>query len=88
MFVAQRLINHFFEHFCFDEIDEQIVEQMQLRMRHPIVYQQNELPFHRFKDVGVNRSPESPWNGLIAHLTKLCGGNVHEKHVVEITCSS
>ena len=61
---------------------------MRLRMRHPIVYQRDELPFHRFTNFHVNRSPESPWSGLIAHLTELCGGNVHEKGIVEITSSS
>jgi hypothetical protein len=50
-------INHFFEHFCFDDIDERIHEQMRLRMRHQIVFPRIELPFHRFKTLGVIRSP-------------------------------
>ena len=29
-----------------------------------------------------------PLDGIIAHLTRLCGGNVHEKGVVEVTASS
>ena len=29
-----------------------------------------------------------PLNGVIAHLTRECGGNVHEKGVVEVTASS
>ena len=29
-----------------------------------------------------------PLNGIIAHLTRECGGNVHEKGVVEVTASS
>jgi hypothetical protein len=36
----------------------------------------------------VNRFPDSPWSGLISYLGSLCFGNVHEKGVVEITCSS
>jgi hypothetical protein len=26
--------------------------------------------------------------GMIAHLTRECGGNVHDRHVVEVTCGS
>ena len=32
--------------------------------------------------------PTDPLNGIIAHLTRECGGNVHEKKVVEVTASS
>jgi hypothetical protein len=87
-YLSTTSIDHFFEHFCFDEMNTEILEQMRLRMRHPIVYQRNELPFHRFTNFHVNRSPESPWSRLIAHLTELRGGNVHEKGFVEITSSS
>jgi hypothetical protein len=87
-YLSTTSIDHFFENFGFDEMNDEILEQMRLRMRHPIVYQRNELSFDRFTEFYVNRSPESPWSGLIAHLTELCGGNVHEKQVVEITCSS
>jgi hypothetical protein len=27
-------------------------------------------------------------DGIIVHLTKECGGNVHDHHVVEVTCGS
>jgi hypothetical protein len=27
-------------------------------------------------------------NGIIAHLTRECGGNVHDRHLVEVTCAS
>jgi hypothetical protein len=40
----------------------------------------------RFKS--IVRAPDSPFSGLIDHLTSICGGNVHERGVVEITCSS
>jgi hypothetical protein len=32
--------------------------------------------------------PDSPFSGLIHHLTAVCGGNVYERSAVEITCSS
>jgi hypothetical protein len=25
-------------------------------------------------------------DGIIAHLTRECGGNVHDHHVVDVTC--
>lgn len=31
---------------------------------------------------------QKPLNGIIAHLTRQCGGNVHDKGVVEVTASS
>jgi hypothetical protein len=27
-------------------------------------------------------------DGIIAHLTRECGGNVHDRHVVDVTCGS
>jgi hypothetical protein len=27
-------------------------------------------------------------DGIIAHLTRECGGNVHDRHAVDITCGS
>lgn len=31
---------------------------------------------------------EWPFNGIIAHLTRECGGNVHDKGIIEVTASS
>jgi hypothetical protein len=36
----------------------------------------------------VQRSADSGLSGLISHLTDLCGGNVHAKDFVTISCSS
>ena len=36
----------------------------------------------------VTISPTDPLNGIIAYLTRECGGNVHENRVVEVTASS
>jgi hypothetical protein len=30
----------------------------------------------------------SEWNGILDHFTKECGGNVHEKGIVNMTSSS
>jgi hypothetical protein len=32
-------------------------------------------------------SPAAPLNGIVAHLTRDCGGNVHDRHVVTISSS-
>jgi hypothetical protein len=32
--------------------------------------------------------PDSPWSGLISYLCELCGGNVHEKGLTDVTSSS
>jgi hypothetical protein len=39
------------------------------------------------KKVRWFRKCEIP-DGIIAHLTRECGGNVHDRHVVEVTCGS
>jgi hypothetical protein len=36
----------------------------------------------------VIRIPESPWSGLISYLSAKCDGNVYEKGLVDISCSS
>ena len=39
-------------------------------------------------DVAMKAVPIDPLNGIIAQLTRQCGGNVHEKGLVEVTASS
>ena len=39
-------------------------------------------------DVAMKAGPIDPLNGIIAELTRQCGGNVHEKGLVEVTASS
>jgi hypothetical protein len=56
-------------------------------MRHRLFYDREEFLNSRFTGY-VNRLPDSPWSGLISYLRELCSGHVHEKGVVEITCSS
>jgi hypothetical protein len=56
-------------------------------MRRRLIYDREELLNPRLTEC-VNRLPDSPWSGLISHLGNSCFGNVHEKGLVEITCSS
>jgi hypothetical protein len=82
-------IDAFFERISISELDNGIWQQLWNRSRHRIVYDPREIvqSIDRCPAL-VKRTPESPWSGLIAHLTDLCGGNVHEHGVVTISCSS
>jgi hypothetical protein len=73
----------------FEAINSDIWHQLHLRSRHRLVYERNSIPLNRFKDL-IFRSADSdsPWSGLICYLRERCGGNVHEKGIVDITCSS
>jgi hypothetical protein len=85
-------IDFFFEYFCFEDLNSDIWHQIWLRSRHKIVYDGTEI-CHKTAQTAelkniVNRHPESPWSGLICYLCEQCGGNVHEKGLIDITCSS
>jgi hypothetical protein len=88
-FLSTSSIDFFFEHFGLDQLDDHIWRQIWIRLRHRIVDEGNdtERKSQRWKDT-FRSPPESPWAGLISHLSELCGGNVHEKGLVNITCSS
>jgi hypothetical protein len=47
-------------------------------------YTQNQFPPSVKKGTHVFQVPD----GIIAHLTRECGGNVHGRHVVDVTCGS
>jgi hypothetical protein len=66
---------------------KEIFERMRIRMCHRLIYDREELLTARFTGF-VHRNPGSPWSGLISYLEEICCGNVHEKGVIEITCSS
>jgi hypothetical protein len=87
--LTQNSIDFFFEHFCFEEVVSDICHQIWLRSRHKIIYDTTEFRREkaRLKSV-VIRIPESPRSGLISYLCQQRDGNVHEKGLVEITCSS
>jgi hypothetical protein len=49
-----------------------------------------------FSSVDLNRArfsgtfcfTDQPFCGILSHMTAVCGGNVHERGIIEITCSS
>jgi hypothetical protein len=81
-------IDLFFEHTNIEDVTDEIWHQLWIRSRHQPVYDMKIFPTNRFTSF-VNRSPDSPWSsGLIYHLCQMFGGNIHEKGIIEITCSS
>jgi hypothetical protein len=88
-YLSSRGIDLFFERISISELDERIWQQLWIRSRHRIVYDPTEFVRNVNRYPGsVTRSSDSPWSGLIAQLTELCGGNVHAKGAVNVNCSS
>jgi hypothetical protein len=80
-------IDVFFGRISHNSLDDRLWQQLWTRCRHQIVYDTDDILWNRC-DGFVHRRPESAWSGLISHLTEFCGGNVHVKGLVAITCSS
>jgi hypothetical protein len=85
-FLTPESIDQFFNTVSYSDVDKCVCSNICRRARHELVYDANEIPLNRFKS--IIRLPDSRFSGLIAHLTSVCGGNVHERGLVEITCSS
>jgi hypothetical protein len=86
-FLNPESIDLFFNTISICMLDDGIWERMRNRMRHRLIYDREELLNPRCTE-SVHRLPDSPWSGLISYLRGLCFGNVHEKGVINITCSS
>jgi hypothetical protein len=86
-FLSRESIDLFFEKISISELNDHIWEGMKNRMRHPLLYNREELLSSRLSKPAT-REPDSPWLGLISCLAEFCVGNVHEKGIIEITCSS
>jgi hypothetical protein len=86
-YLSPEAIDLLFQSITLDQLDDHLWRQIQDRMRHRIIFDIDEIPRNRFHGHTIG-DPDSPWSGLFSHLGELCGGNVHEKGIVEITCSS
>jgi hypothetical protein len=75
----------FLSNITYSDIDSRLWDSICYRLRHPIVLEPNDWLRSR---VGKRFESTTPWSGILAHLTSVCGGNVHEKGVVTITSSS
>jgi hypothetical protein len=80
-------IDLFFEQIHPTDVDDRIWHQLWVRFRSSMVFNLKEIAWNRCTGYAV-RSPETPWSGLICHLTELCGGNVHDGGFVDVTSSS
>jgi hypothetical protein len=85
-FLGSFSINRFFDSISYSDVDERLWLKVVNRARHDILSNSDDIPLQRF--IGCFQSTDSPFNGLIHHFTTICGGNVHERGVVEITSSS
>jgi hypothetical protein len=79
-------IDRLFKPISSECVDNRLWSAIWRRCRYQLVYCADEIPKVRFKE--VTPIAESPSCGLIHHLTDIYGGNVHERGVVEISCSS
>jgi hypothetical protein len=81
-------ISTFLRHFSYLNLDDDIWLSLCRRLRHRIVDNDDD------DDLSSSRvhftcevDESSPWSGIISHMTTRFCGNVHMKHVVNITSS-
>jgi hypothetical protein len=88
-FLSLKGIDTFLSCVSFGEVNSSIWESICRRLRCEV--ENRDLNVKRFRSgsVAVFRYHEGgEFEGILHHLTKECGGNVHKKGTVNITCSS
>jgi hypothetical protein len=80
-------MNDFFDKFSdyFYEINASKWANIRGRL---ILANMNKKPTNQFPPSMKKVDDLNVPDGIIAHLTRECGGNVHDRHVVDITCGS
>jgi hypothetical protein len=81
-------IDSFVAAISYSSLDSRLWSSICRRLRHRIVLETEDHSTLRSREVGRVFDPSSPWSGIISFLTSQCGGNVHERSVVNITSSS
>jgi hypothetical protein len=81
-------IDAFVSAISYSSLDSHLWSSVCRRLRHRIVLDSEERPIHRYRDSVRTFESSSPWSGVLSFLTSECGGNVHERGVVNITSSS
>jgi hypothetical protein len=84
-FLSPEAAQLFLSELPHPEIDERLWSNVCRRASHRLGFDDREIPSNRY--LVIVRSPGSPFCGLIHRLTEMCGGNVHERGEVDITCS-
>ena len=85
-FVPQELITDFVV-FAEQKLIGHLNSAIWRRIVRLFVGDESEYPRQQFGRSFVY-NPEEPLNGIITHLTRECGGNVHTKGVMDVTASS
>jgi hypothetical protein len=68
----------------FELLNHPLWQSLRSRLLLPV----SEKPSTRVIGVHRNPQPRAPLDGIMAHLATKCGGNVADKHVVEVMASS
>jgi hypothetical protein len=85
-FLSPESIDRLFDVISPLTCDRTLWDKIRDRMRHPVVLEASERGSAR-APVRVVKLADDPWSGLIRGLSIDCGGNVHAKQVVNISCS-
>jgi hypothetical protein len=85
-FLSLNGIDKFLSSIKLEEISCNVWESLCRRLRCD-VNPNSSISHKRFKRDSFPFSSNREFNGIIDHLSKKCGGNVHEKGIVEITSS-
>ena len=67
------------------EMDFTMWDHLSKRLCHDIVASQTESPPKRYNTRKIEYTGSNGLDGIISYLSKACGGNVHDKGVVDIT---
>jgi hypothetical protein len=79
-------IDSFISQMSYSLIDPRLWSSICRRLRHRIVLEAADRSTCR--DSGRRFQPSSPWSGILSFLSSQCGGNVHERGLVNLTSSS
>jgi hypothetical protein len=84
-------IDQFVSQISHSSLDSRLWSSICRRLRHRIVLDPEDESTFRSKVCDDSRAfdpSSSPWSGILSFLKSQCGGNVHERGIVNITSSS
>jgi hypothetical protein len=68
-----------------DQINTRILQRIYVRLRHTQLIPPTTELKPRFSGRSFGYSANEPFHGIIAHLTTVCGGNVHDHQIVTVS---
>jgi hypothetical protein len=69
-----------------EDLDERLWASLCCRLRLSVF--PSSIPGHRYPICQFDLDSSGPLDGALSHLTRECGGNVHDQGIVQITASS